>query len=171
MAFKKLICNLLLNDHPICIARFTHPICMKYIHQYYLNAQTVWLEYAFHTDVDLIKKINNTLQYAVKYGYVIVVKWCLKNGADIHIQDNLVLLIAAIKTRNLEIFRLLIDKDADIHSNDKKILCYAYENDIMEIFRFMLEKHKFSIYAITSAIELACADENVKIIKLLVSYL
>ena len=45
LSFKKLICNLLLNVHPICTNKWSHPLTMLLIHKYYLNVQTVYSEY------------------------------------------------------------------------------------------------------------------------------
>ena len=116
MAFKKLICNLLLDIHPIVTNRFTHPLLTKSIYKYYLNFHTICLEYKTTNDQYMILDINYTLRYAIQFNYIVVIKWCLKNGADVHEYDDFALRIAS-KNGHLEIVKLVLEKSANIYSD------------------------------------------------------
>ena len=92
MSFKKLICNLLLDLHPICIARFMHPICTKTIYKFYLNFRMVYHEYKNTDKYDdkfnennNVRNINEALVFmADTNNSLLIIKWLLLNGANIH---------------------------------------------------------------------------------------
>ena len=185
--------------HPICIARWSHPICTKSIHHYYLNYYTVYLEYTDELKLTTKNHINDTLMCASIHGNLIIVKWCLKNGADVHyggdgavswaitngyleigwlllaagaiIHDKCGNLSWAAVNGHLEIVRFLLAAGADIHAyNDYALKLIASSGNI-EMARFLLENYKFSIIVVRTAIEKARSNDNVEIAKLLALYL
>lgn len=139
LTFRKFICNLLLNVHSICINKWSHPICTKPIHQYYLNYQTIRLEYGnvtFQTHGG-IKNIDDLLLYATVYNSIRIAKWCLKNNADVHCHQDEPLLFAASICR-LKLVKLLVNAGADIHADNDYALRYAAYVGNLEIFKFFL---------------------------------
>ena len=149
--FQKLICNLLLNEHPICTAKWSHPMCTKSIHQYYLNYYTVCLEYKGINDTIcvehgmnsyngcLLENINQALICAASNGNAIIVKWCLKNKVNIHIYADYTLQWTTIKKNNLKIVKILFDAGIDIHHNNDYALRYSAENGYLDIVTFLLD--------------------------------
>ena len=131
-AFQKLICNLLLNLHPICIARFMHPIYTKSIHKYYLNYYTIYLEYGI-SEFNDIWNIKDALAYSAKYGNVIIVKWCLKNKADI--QKRNALYWSAFYGQ-LKVVKLLLAAGANV---DAHVIQAARLNGYLEIYQLFLD--------------------------------
>lgn len=88
--FKKLICNLLLDVHPTCINKWSHPILLRPIHQFYLNQNTVYLEYAFKNNI-YMSNISDLLEYSAINGNIIISKWCLKNVTNIYYKNYYIL--------------------------------------------------------------------------------
>ena len=162
-AFQKLVCNLLLNVHPICINKWSHPLNMKFIHQYYLNYNTICLEYAKNNYKWLpIRNINDTLLRAAGYNNILIIKWCLKNGAK---NDKALPWVA--KYGHLKIVRLLLELGADVHILGDSALHDAVTNSHIEVVKLLLDKganvHSANDFALRSAILL----ENLEIIKIL----
>ena len=188
-SFRKLICNLLLNVHPICINKWTHPILAKSIHQYYLNYETIWLEYKrkekeqvlldqpnnddpiFDDYDDPISDdpITNIMQHATITGNTIIVKWCLKNGANIHANNDIALQLAA-ELDHLEIVKILVANGANIRANNDIALISSNNT---EIIKFLLENVKDSLSEdnIIQGLLHACNERNKEVIKLLATYL
>ena len=139
-AFQKPICNLLLGVHPICANKWAHPICTKYIHQYYLDYRTIHSEYKTkkYKRMYYIRNINLALIDSVENNNVIIVKWCLKNKANACAYDDYPLKIA-IKNNYIKIVQLLLIADANIHIENS--LQYATKNDYLEIVKLLLEKN------------------------------
>ena len=141
--FKKLICNLLLDLHPICVNRWMHPICIKFIHKYYLNFQTVRAEYNKHTRYykmfkPLHSTINNTLVFGVTHGNIIIVKWCLENGADIYYNNDMAIKYA-VERGDVKIIKFLINQGSDIHYDDDKALEIACSHYYLDLIKFLIE--------------------------------
>ena len=94
-----------------------HPIYTKFIYKYYLNYNTVYLEYRGNVKIynkyEIINGIDDALIVAAGTNSMIVVKWCLLNGADINYRSmyhDYTCLEIASKFGNLEIIELLLDK-------------------------------------------------------------
>ena len=142
--FKKLICNLLLNEHPIVIDNIKNtnkslkrksnvdyekihnfPSSIAHVYDYFLNRKTIYLEYSdideFDDEFFNIKNINQTLIFAIKCNNILIVRWLLKNKADLHTQNDLALQLAA-KNGHLEIIKLLLVDGANIHANNDAAL-------------------------------------------------
>ena len=142
--FRKLICNLLLDLHPICINRWSHPLCAKFIHQFYLNFRTIYLEYkkglSFRTGKYLDK--YDVLSYSVTYGNILIFKWCLKNATYMHNTHFLTQpLQDAAYYGHLEIVKLLIKYGANVRYRNHRALRCAKHNNHLEIVK-LLEVYK-----------------------------
>lgn len=163
-AFQKFICNLLLNAHPICIARFMHPICTKTIHKFYLTYLTVFSEYEIPnivpeninnalydiSDQYYVENINNTVINATIRNNLIIVTWCLKNGADVRYRNDMAVRYAA-ELGYFKIVKLLLAAGADIHAREDYALRHAVKHRHLDVVQFLLENNKFSIIAIIAA--------------------
>lgn len=135
-SFKKLTCNLLLDLHPICVNRWSHPICLKSINNYYpYNYYTFYLEYDTKITSDTVSDLDDTLRYGSTYGNIIMVKWCLKNGAE-----NKYAILCAAEKGHLEIVKLLLNRGDDIHIWDNYALRQAVNNGHLEVVQLLLEK-------------------------------
>ena len=165
MAFRKLICNLLLGVHPGCTNKWMHPICAKSIHKYYLNYETVYLEYR-NSAIYEIENINDLLIYASIYNIIIIVKWCLKNKTNVRIRINYALPLAAqngnlkivklllaageysygindalkgaAERGHINVVQLLLAAKADIHANNDAALRYAAQYGHLEVIKLLL---------------------------------
>ena len=88
---------------------------------------------------------NTLLHLACYENNVEIVRFLLKNGADINKEDKngFTPLYLACYENNVEIVRLLLEKDADINKEDKDgntpLHVACYENNV-EIVRLLLEK-------------------------------
>ena len=170
-AFQKLICNLLLDIHPIVVARFTHPLLSCNIYTYYLNFHTIHLEYArtesFQTDK--IKNINGILIRAAGLGHIIIVKWCLENKADVHHNDDFALTYAA-DNGHLKIVKLLLDNKANIHAYYDCALRYAADKGYLEIVLLLLDRGADKYARNERALYNAIIGGHSEIVKLLQNY-
>ena len=136
--FQKLICNLLLNIHPICTARFMHPILTHSIYNFYLNYETICIENGItNNNLKNIKTITDVLLYATEYNNIVIIKWSLKNGANVHSYGDRALRYAS-RTGYLEIVKLLLDRGANIHAYNDMALQLAADNDHFEIVKLLI---------------------------------
>ena len=172
--FKKLICNLLLGVHPICINKWSHPLCTKFIHQFYLNYYTICLEYERLIKLKDIKNINDTMIYSAEYGNIILVKWCFKNMADIHYKTDYAFRYA-VRNDYFGIVKFLIDKGADVHVNydnddNDDVLYWAIGNGNSELVKIFLNKGLNVNYSnIGNLLWISVFNGNLEIIKLLLN--
>ena len=171
--FKKLICNLLLNLHPICTARWSHPIYTKSIYKFYLNFWNICLEYRGNVKIPkqyiTMHNINDVLIVAASTNNMIVVKWCLLNRANINyrsIHHGYTCLEMASKFGYLEIVKWLLKNKAVVHIQNDKSLGIAAYNDHLEIVKILLENADISI--LNTALIVVCKYGFLKIIKLLI---
>ena len=135
--FKKLIYNLILDLHPICVNKWMHPICTKSIHKYYLNNFTVWSEY--NDEYVPICDIDETFMQAAKYNNIIIAKWCLKNGANINVSNDFALCVASSRGY-LKMVRFLFEKGANFDYDDNYALRYACKHGHLEIVQLFIER-------------------------------
>ena len=133
--FKNIVCNLLLNLHPICVNNWMHPLCIKSIYKFYLNCRTIFLEYNGDR-YTLNIHIHEALLSAANYGNIIIVKWCLKNDADIHSYDEGALK-CAVYNNDLELVQLLLDKGANVHAINDAILQQASKYQFLEVVQLL----------------------------------
>lgn len=167
LSFRKFICNLLLDVHPICINKWSHPFSIINIYKFYLNARTICQEYVKNIKVRkgikekyymnhliennciaaikwfLANKIavynnNDALSVAAKFGHLEIVKLLLAAGADIHTTYDRAL-INAVDYGHLEVVRLLLEKGADVEANNNLALSLAVGNNYLEIVKLLLD--------------------------------
>ena len=170
-AFQKLICNLLLDLHPICIARWLHPLNIIPIHKYYLNFHTIYLEYAkdHPFQSNKIRNIYETLIYAAESGNIVIFKWCLKNKACEYVGSNDAIFLAT-ENGHLKIVKMSINAETDKYFLTQLLQCAAYYGHL-EIVKFLLEK-EINVCGIngTRALQLASHNCHLEIVKLLKVY-
>lgn len=95
--------------------------------------------------VDVDKKRNRVLLYAVRNNNVRIVKLLLKYGADATTNDNIALSYA-VRNNNAEIVELLLEAGADATADDNMaLLNIVYENDI-RIKKLLLDMLEAGIY-------------------------
>ena len=114
MSFRKLICNLLLNVHPICINKWSHPICTKIIYQYFETDLMKIIQQLLARGTAIHTLNDDTLRSAAKNGNLEVVKLLLDKGADIHAENDDALR-SATNNAHSEIIQQLLSRGADIH--------------------------------------------------------
>lgn len=159
--FIKLICNLLLEVHPICTNKWSHAISTKSIYNYYLNIHTIFTEYqdidaGYHPDHNGIEDINESLSFAVLITRKsIIIKWLLKNGADVHYDTDYALLTSIkhsfYKTKNktspsmydsdgniIRIIKILLEAGADVHAENNESLIEACKGGYLIIVKLLL---------------------------------
>ena len=168
MAFKKLICNLLLNQHPICINKWMHPLLANTIDKFYLNYHTVWFEYTrkkeFHTDK--INDISEVSISAAKFNNIIILKWCLKNSVIISDWYENLLYYATING-HLRIVKLLLERDININNN---LLQTAVRYGNSNIVQLLLERGADVNNLKPGTLIEVIKDDKLRIVKLLLEY-
>lgn len=151
-----------------------HPLNMRLIHRYYLSYQTVYLEYKNTNTADIykIECINDTLNYAAINGNPLIVKWCLKNRADVHAENDCALRYAAA-SGHLEVVQLLLAAGADIHIYNNSVLYKAARYGRVDVIRFILsiKNIQFSTHLILQDIVAAAMHGHVDAVKVLAMYL
>ena len=155
----------MLNLHPICTARWSHPICTKSIYRYYLNNHTICLEYGsseyFHHNINLVGR-------ASIYNNIIIVEWCFKNGYNAKAENNT--LLYSIFNGHFKIAHLLLNNGADVHIYNDYALLYAIKNNRINVVQFLIG-HGADVHAQNDrAFQLAIENNNTEIIKLLQNY-
>ena len=177
--FKKLVCSLLLNIHPICTAKWSHPMCIQPISKYYFNIQRIFSEYAYDSNeyrkhnekYASIINLNKALMYTIEHVHnPNVIKVLLYYGAKIHINvfrclyDNLSI------SRDTRSFRALLEYGIDIPDKNDNALISAVRGSHVRIVKLLL-KHGANVntqndQALISAIE----NSNLDIVRLLLEY-
>ena len=169
--FKKLIYNLILDLHPICVNKWMPPICTKYMYTYYLNHKTIWSEnedktkfrnisnenwfkseYKFqfiyisnpkwieYNDMSwYTTNINDTFIQSIRCGNIIIVNWCLKNKADVHINNDYALWVAS-DNGNAKIVKLLFDNGANFDYRNNYALRCAAKNGHLDVIKVFINK-------------------------------
>jgi ankyrin repeat protein len=83
-------------------------------------------------------EVNSELLQAVKARDKNRIKQALKNGADIHTENDTAVILAC-ETGDLEIVKYLMKKGADIHAQNEEALYQACEQEHFEVVKFLLE--------------------------------
>jgi hypothetical protein len=76
---------------------------------------------------------------ACENGYLDVVKYCIENGADVHVEDDHALIWSAYRG-NLEVVKCLVEYGADIHANNEASLRYSYRYIGSGAVKFLVQK-------------------------------
>ena len=150
LSFRKLICNLLLNLHPICINKWSHPICTKSFWTYYFGA--IYYKYTTRCNEEFnkLKNLNQALIFGAEhsinynncgcsdsYCYIEFIGICLDNGANIHYNNDEAFLTAAYND-NFKLVQFLLKKGADVHAQDDDAIWRAAECNQMDLFELLL---------------------------------
>jgi ankyrin repeat protein len=85
-------------------------------------------------------KLNDELIKASVGGDFNLVKQLIDQGADIHINDDIVLRYAAEHHCNLEIVKYLVGKGANIHADNDQALYLAIKYNRLEIIKYLIGK-------------------------------
>lgn len=129
LSLRKLVCNLLLGVHPICINKWMHPICTKYIHKYYINLKTIHNEYE-NTNKAVyipIRICNDVCTISSCHNNVIVITWCLKNDVFPGVTNNSIL-----ESKNIDSLQSF-----DIKSTFVATINISARNEFYKEFRFI----------------------------------
>ena len=170
--FQKLICNLLISVHPIVSAKYMHPLNILYAHNYYLNLQTIYLEYksTLYLD-DKFKTITNIYEMmwtAIRTNSLLILKWLIKNNINVNARDGYALRIAACYG-NIEIVKLLLSKKINIHSEDDYALRFASKHGFTDVVQLLLE-HGANVNACNGyPLCYASSHGHLEIVKLLIA--
>ena len=148
-------------------------------------------------DFKTITNINETLSYGVKNNSVQIVKWCIKIHVDIHINDNSALRISTVNgclknVRTLlssnvyahvlddslciaadhghaQIVQLLIDKGADVKSQDNQPLRYAAYNGHTKTVDVLLKAGADVHTRDDYPLRMAASNGHTEVVKLLIN--
>ena len=125
----------------------------------------------FKKQYDLLSLyINNTLLVeAVKEGELPIIKYAVKNGANIHISKEIALRYASSKG-HLEIVKYLVEQGADIHADDDHSLTWASEEGHFDVVKYLVSRGA-SIHAANDlAVRAASQNGHEEIVKYLVKH-
>ena len=86
-----------------------------------------------------IKNPNKGLIEAAKLGILSLVKYFLKQGADIHAGNNDALKSAA-EYGHLDVVKYLVEQGADLHANNDEALRLADEHNHPEVVRYLINQ-------------------------------
>ena len=127
------------------------------------------------TDLSNISLIKNKLDvpqmdidliYAAKNGNLEYVRFFIRNGADIHTEDNLPLRYAA-RFGNFRITRFLLDHGADIHAGDDDALKWAASCGHHATTKLLIDRGANDQHNINYSLKRAASGGHIEIVKLL----
>jgi ankyrin repeat protein len=81
-------------------------------------------------------KLNKLLINACRDGDLELVKYCLREGANIHAQNDFALRWAS-QNGHIEVVKYLVSQGADIHTFDDLALQWASENGHIEVVKYL----------------------------------
>ena len=171
-SFKKLICNLLLNNHPICTDRFMHQLLANTIYKYYLNFRTFYMEIKTTEEHDVkVKKLltmDEALIFAIEHNYVYAT-WLLKNGANVSVISS-DMLRYAVGHNEFRTVKLILTYKADLDVD--YALSLAADNGNFIIVRLLLEYGADANVLSSNGYPLCVAARNgyIQTIKILLEY-
>jgi ankyrin repeat protein len=110
--------------------------------------------------------VPNPLSVACENGHFEIVKFLVKNGADIHMQYNYAF-VYSCKNGHLEIVKFLFKNGADIHVPFESSLIKACGNGKIEIVKFLLEKGAYIDFYDNEPLIKSCEKGHIDIVKLL----
>ncbi len=86
-----------------------------------------------------IKNPNTGLLEVVKLGSLSLVKYFLKQGADLHAMNEFVLRSAAMNGY-LDVVKYLVEQGADFHANDEEALRWAAWYGHLDVVKYLVEQ-------------------------------
>ena len=96
-----------------------------------------------------------------------VIKELVKEGVDIHVDDDYALSWAA-RNGHLDVVKFLVEKGADIHADGDYALRLAAENGYLDVVKYLVE-NRANIYAKDNyALRLAAKNGHLDVVKYLV---
>ena len=133
-------------------------ISSKKIKCYFCNGKKEidWVENIFGVD-GFQSRINNDLINSSKDGHLEVVKYLIKNGANVHAMNDKAL-ICASNNGHLEIVKYLIKNGANVHADNDYALRYASNNGHLEIVKYLI-KNGANVHAMND-LSLGWASKN-----------
>ena len=127
--------------------------------------ELLMVKYALQQGANIHSYSDNALRFAAEKGHFEVVKFLLDNGADIHIHDDTPLRLAS-RTGNLEMVKYLVEHGANVHGSD--VLRSAVVNGDLQIVKYLVE-HGADIQISDDLIKLAQQKGYSDIVKYLES--
>ena len=124
------------------------------------------VKFLIKNGVDIHANEDYALRLASQWGHIEVVKLLINHGADIHAQDSRALTCALIYG-HLEIIQLLLDFGANLHSWDDSALVWASEHGYTEIVRLLLDRGSDMNLYREAALEAASKNDHIEVVKLL----
>jgi ankyrin repeat protein len=111
--------------------------------------------------------IDQGLVWASERGKLRLVKWSLKNRANIHSESDEALRFASANGQ-LEVVKYLVEKGANIHAESDEALRLASENGHLEVVKYLVEQGA-NIHANNDiALRYASSDGHLEVVKYLV---
>jgi len=119
--------------------------------------------------------MNSIFVIECRYGNLEKVKECLKNGVDIHFNEDAGLRLAS-ENGHLEVVKLLLDNGADIHTGNDEALFHTCREGYYEMVKLLIERgadiytNQPIGYCGLNVLELAIYHRHEKIVELLTQY-
>jgi ankyrin repeat protein len=131
----------------------------------YAKDSEVYITYQDYNERDILKgNYSEALHRAVTENNLEFVEFLIKNGVDIHINNDIAIRTACEKGF-FEITKFLLENGANIHANDEYCIRYAAQNNHIEIVKLLYENHAQLITAKNNAMKHAIKSGNNEIIK------
>jgi len=115
------------------------------------------------------KIINASLIEATEGNKLEIVKLLLNSGANIHINND-VIIILAVDTDNVELIEYLISRGANIHARNDKPLINAAFNGNLNAVKFLLDNGVDAQTQDNEALIKASLQKHLEVVKLLLQY-
>ena len=113
--------------------------------------------------------LENELFNASIHGCISKVKEALKEGANIHADDDQALIYAA-EHGHVDLIRYLVEQGADIHAQDNGALRWAARNGHLDVVKYLLVEKGADIHACgDDAFICAARHSHLEVVKYLIS--
>jgi len=120
-------------------------------------------------EMDVNVDYNVALQVSAHNGHLVVVKYLVSIGADIHANDGFALLLSA-GVGHLEVIKYLVSVGANIHTNDYWALRCCANNGHLEVVKYLVNVVGANIHVRDDAALRWSAEEgHLEVVKYLVS--
>lgn len=116
-----------------------------------------------------IKKKNRILIIAIENGFLDIVKYLISIGADIHLEND-ILIHLAIKHNQTEIISFMIDNGADIYSNGDIVTYNAVINNNTDTVKLLVQHDKKIHEKYCNALQLLAKRGNLDTLEYLIDY-
>lgn len=131
------------------------------------NSQFKIVEILIKNGVDIHKDDDESLIFSCKHGNIRLAKLLIENGANVNAKNGEPL-FHSCKNGNIEIVKLLIENGANIHDNNEQSLKISCEYNHIELVKLLIENGANIHYNNEQSLKISCINNHIEIIKLLI---